>query len=173
MFKLIRTGKRDAGPHHEPAQGKLSPVSGSTAVFLLCLTWIAAAGTMRADSLMAQEDSQLVDQGHALHSSFQDFAHARIKLLNRNYLHTPDNLDLMSRGGCFVASYSRVDQGSIHTVVKKTGSLKTRYIGVLCYTESVYESTEQCDREEVKGPFSPVTRRRITEIFRYADQSWR
>lgn len=142
-------------------------------VFALAgLIWIVWAGFLPVDSVQAEEKSQVVRQNHSLHSSFQDFAHSRIKLLNRNYLHTPDNMDLKPQGSCFVASYSRVEQDSIQIAVKETGSRETRFIGILSYTESVYESKKHCGREEVKGPFNPVSRRRITEIFRYAGQSW-
>lgn len=109
---------------------------------------------------------------HALYVKFQDFAASRIVILNRSYLHRPDNVHIEAGNPHFTGRYSSVDPATVSIEVKMTGSRLTPYIGVLHYIESTYESKGPCRMTASRGPFYTVSQRKVTEIFRYAQNQW-
>lgn len=135
--------------------------------FLITLLTVIPRPTAHAGN-----SSVVLEDSHALHASFLDFSFARINILNRSYIHTPENILIELAGASFVASYRRVEPSSINVEVRQTGSPRTPFIGVLRYTESVYESNGGCRIGVIDGPFSPVRHRRVTEIFRYVQNRW-
>jgi hypothetical protein len=120
----------------------------------------------------AENSSTILEDGHTLHASFLDFSFSRINVINKNYIHTPENIFIEPVDALFVARYRRVEPASISVEVRQTGSARTPFIGVLKYTESVYESNGGCRIGVVEGPFNPVRHRRVTEIFRYVQNRW-
>ena len=114
----------------------------------------------------------VLQRDHALHSHFEAFALSRIGLLNRNYIHTQDNIHVEAGNPHFTARYCSVDPSTIAVEVKMTGSSVTPYVGVLRYIESTYESSGPCAASASKGPFSPVRNRQVTEIFRFSRNDW-
>ena len=109
---------------------------------------------------------------HALHASFLDFAFSRIQILNRNYMHTPENILIEPNQALFIARYHKTDPSSVTIEVKQINSGLTPFIGILRYVETVYESNGACPASVVDGPFSPVHHRKVTEIFRYVQNRW-
>lgn len=120
----------------------------------------------------AQDASMVLGKDHVLHENFHDFAYTRIQMINSNYMHTPENMLVEPLGSRYVARYQSVDPSTITVQVKKTDSGRTPFIGVMRYIESVHESSGQCRVSVLDGPFRPVQRRRITEIFRYVQNGW-
>ncbi len=120
----------------------------------------------------ARNASIVLEKDHALHAQFLDFSFSRIQILNRNFMHNPDNIFVEPRDPFFVARYHKVEPASVTVEVKKTNSGMTPYIGVLRYTEIIYESNGGCSISVVEGPFSPVHYRKVTEIFRYVQNRW-
>lgn len=109
---------------------------------------------------------------HALHAQFQAFAESRVVILNRSYLHRPDNVHIEAGNPHFTGRYSSVDPATVSIEVKLTSSRLTPYIGVLHYIESTYESKGPCRMTASRGPFYPVSQRKVTEIFRYTQNQW-
>ncbi|WP_150112212.1 hypothetical protein [Desulfonatronovibrio hydrogenovorans] len=119
-----------------------------------------------------QEVSAVLAKDHSLHSHFLDFAHIRIRTINRSFVHTPENIFIEARDALFVGRYLKVDPSTITVEVKPTNSGMTPFIGIMQYIESTYESHGPCQVTASQGPFSPVRYRKITEIFRYVQNSW-
>ncbi len=135
--------------------------------FLIAVFMVMPHGSTRAGNL-----SVVLDDSHVLHASFLEFSFSRINIINRNYIHTPENIFIEPVDALFVARYKKVEPSSISIEVKNTGSSMTPFIGILKYTESVYESNGGCRIGVIDGPFSPVRHRRVTEIFRYVQNRW-
>ena len=142
-----------------------------TIFFLFLWTVLYLPGIHHQDA-KAHNISEVLSVDHHLHASFNDFALFRIQTVNSNYNGTPDKVLLKPRGSQFVARYQIADPETVFIQVKKTDSSLTPFIGVLQYTESVYESNGGCRVSVVEGPFLPVLYRNITEIFRYVDNGW-
>ncbi|MFP4083676.1 MAG: hypothetical protein ACLFP9_00275 [Desulfonatronovibrio sp.] len=114
----------------------------------------------------------ILGKDHVLHENFHDFAFSRVEMINSSYMHTPENMLVEPAGSGYVARYRSIDPLSITIEVKKTDSGQTPFIGVLRYIESLHENMGQCRVSVLDGPFRPVQKRRITEIFRYVQDSW-
>ncbi len=142
-----------------------------TFYFLVFWTVLCLTGIHHQD-VYAQNTSEVLSGNHHLHASFNDFALTRIEIINTNYNGTPDNVLIKSRDSHFVASYQVTDPATVFVEVKQTDSNLTPFIGVLQYTESIYESNGSCMSSVADGPFLPVLHRKITEIFRYVDNQW-
>lgn len=128
--------------------------------------------TIHHRQVYSQDASIILDKDHTLYANFLDFAFSRVQLLNRNFLNTSDNILIESKDTLCVAIYQKVDPSSVIIEVKKVDSRQTPFIGVLRYTESVYESNGACHANLVNGPFVPVRHRKVTEIFRYVQNRW-
>lgn len=120
----------------------------------------------------AQEVSVLLEKDHSLHSNFHNFALSRIKTINRNFMHTQDNIFIEANGNAYVGRYHEVDPSSVVIEVKQINSSTAPFIGIMQYIESVFESKGPCNISVSRGPFNPVKRRKITEIFRYVQDRW-
>ena len=120
----------------------------------------------------AQEGAILLEKDHSLHSNFHKFALSRINTINRNFLHTPENMFIEGNGSVYVGRYHKVDHSSVVVEVKQINSNTAPFIGVIQYVESVFESNGQCNISAAEGPFNPVRHRKVTEIFRYVQNRW-
>jgi len=120
----------------------------------------------------SQEVSMLLGKDHALHASFLDFAYSRIQVLNRSFINAADKILIESRDDLCVARYQKIDPSTVNIEVKKVNSNLTPFIGVLNYTESIYENNGSCQASLANGPFIPVRHRKVTEIFRYVQNRW-
>lgn len=138
--------------------------------FFLLLT-IFFLGLYQAEC-RAQEVSVLLEKDHSLHSSFHSFALSRIHTINRNFLHTPENIFIEGNGSAYVGRYHEVDLSSVVVEVKQVNSSTAPFIGIMQYIESVFESNGQCNISAAEGPFNPVRHRKVTEIFRYVQNRW-
>ncbi|WP_052506996.1 hypothetical protein [Desulfonatronovibrio magnus] len=140
--------------------------------YLLFLSLMFSIAILPGVQSSAKADSVILDENHSLHSLFHDFAKARVQIINKNFVHTPENLYVGPSETLFVARYHQVDPATITIQVKKTNSGRTPYIGILSYRESVYESNGGCNASVAQGPFAPVRHRDVTEIFRYVQNRW-
>jgi len=120
----------------------------------------------------SQEGTTVLGKDHTLYVQFQDFAASRILTLNRNFLHRPDNVSITVGNPHFTGRYFSIDPSTTTIEVKLTGSRLTPYIGVLTYIESIYECRGPSRISASKGPFYPVSHRKVTEIFRYNHNRW-
>lgn len=120
----------------------------------------------------SQDVSMLLGKDHDLHASFLDFAYSRIQVLNRNFVNSADKILIESRDDLCVARYQQIDPSTVNIEVKKVSSNLTPFIGVLIYTESIFENNGSCQASLADGPFMPVRHRKVTEIFRYVQSRW-
>ncbi|MFN2343641.1 MAG: hypothetical protein ABR542_09810, partial [Desulfonatronovibrio sp.] len=87
----------------------------------------------------------LLEKDHSLHLNFHNFALSRIKIINRNFLHTPENVFIEDNGSAYVGRYHEVDPASVVIEVKQIDSSSAPFIGIMQYIESVFESNGHCN----------------------------
>ena len=58
------------------------------------------------------------------------------------------------------------------TVVKKTKSEETPFVGILTYYKRQFHSTGTTKEEALEGPFEELKTKQVSEIFRYTRGKW-
>lgn len=59
-----------------------------------------------------------------------------------------------------------------YTVVKKTKSEETPFVGILTYYQRQLQSTGTTKKEALEGPFEELKTKQVSEIFRYTRGKW-
>lgn len=103
---------------------------------------------------------------------FESFAKNWVQRVQRNLRNRASKMQLRHDAGEWVASYTEVQDASLETKVKPSSSRVCPYIGVLRYHEYHYEARGASEDAVRNGPFTPVKRVRVTEIFRYDTGRW-
>ncbi len=73
--------------------------------------------------------------------------------------------------GSFSAEYLKYLPAR-YTVVKKTKSEETPFIGILTYYRRTFRSTGMTKEEALEGPFEELTTKQVSEIFPYTKGKW-
>ncbi len=129
--------------------------------------------TLHAGTLAQAEQASILNSDHHLHGHFGEFAQNRVSILNKHYDGTPEKLRLEKNENGYTGRYQQIVPGSLRVEVKQTGSNTSPFIGVMYYTVMTYESNGKCSESVSSGPFQPVRKRNVTEIFRLVRGEWK
>ncbi len=133
------------------------------------------AATLLAIGLFSIAFSAAADNAKQLESkNFNRFAKTWVKKLNRSHIKGITRMEVLRNpDGSYLARYHHIDPTSVSCTVKKTSSKRKGYVGLLKYTESVYECTAPSPEKARKGDFKVSKAMRVTEIFSNSGKGWR
>lgn len=101
------------------------------------------------------------------------FAKRKLALINQGLRPGKNSKEVTKRNGMFVARYIQVHPETLKTRFRSnTSNPPVRYVGFLQYQESHYECQAKTKEKALKGPFSVVRLRNMTEIIMYDNHGW-
>lgn len=103
---------------------------------------------------------------------FGSFTVRWLERIRDNMRFSEHKAEVVGAAGEFLARFSRLDSASRELEVKATGTPGCPFVGVLKYLEHHYESHGDTPEQATAGPFRRVKTVRVTEIFRYAGDTW-
>ena len=124
--------------------------------------------TQDADLLGASDPLELDLAEEAARESFDTFTIAWMRKLTRLDRHKEK---VTETDGSFSAEYLKYLPAR-YTVVKKTKSEETPFIGILTYYRRTFRSTGMTKEEALEGPFEELTTKQVSEIFPYTKGKW-
>jgi len=104
--------------------------------------------------------------------SFAAFAREWVEHVESNFRYNASSVQVEPADGGYVARYFAVESDSLEMRVKATTTPDCPYVGVLRYVERQLEAGGSTPEFARRGPFRPVRRVQITELFRYSGTRW-
>ncbi|WP_460031960.1 hypothetical protein [Megalodesulfovibrio paquesii] len=112
-------------------------------------------------------------EGKSAHDSFRQFCTMFVKKVESSYdKGTLSNIKVEKRGLKYVAQYMAVDQDSVQLLVKTSGYDHTPFVGVLQYSEQLFEAEGDSAQAAKAGAFKLINSVKVRELFRYANKKW-
>jgi hypothetical protein len=156
-----------------------------TYVFSLSLVFVLlSAGTLYAaedqpapqppdtmqetESLGASDPLEIDLAEEAARESFDTFTIAWMRKLTKIDRHKEK---VTETEGSFSVEYLKY-LPTRYTVVKKTKSEQTPFVGILTYYRRQFHSTGTTEEEAQEGPFEELKTKQVSEIFRYTKGKW-
>lgn len=103
---------------------------------------------------------------------FITFCEKWLQTLNKSYINTVNNVELLNKDGKFVARYTAIDMNSVRIEIKESAYDHTPFVGLLRYSEQQLEAEGASPQEAKTGKFNVAKRIGVTEIFRYTKDNW-
>lgn len=133
------------------------------------IVFFFSLGTLCAAEPLGASDPLEIDLAEeAARQSFDTFTIAWMRKLTKIDRHKEKVTETDSS---FSAEYSKY-LPSRYTVVKKTRSEETPFVGILTYYTRKFRSTGSTKEEALEGPFEELTTKQVSEIFRYTKGKW-
>ncbi len=112
-------------------------------------------------------------EGKHAHDSFRQFCSQFVQKVGSSYdKGTITNIKVEKRDGKYVARYVNLDQNSVHLLVKTSGYDHTPFVGVLQYSEQLFEAEGDTAQAAKAGAFKMINSVTVRELFRYANKKW-
>lgn len=106
-------------------------------------------------------------------ADFQSFAKIKVKQLNRNQRFSRAHMEITKQpDGSYRARYHQIDDSSLGVTVRRSQSKSIPFVGVLSYTEQVFESTAKSPEQLEQSSFAVVEVIPNRHIFSYQKGSW-
>ena len=157
----------------------VSKIALVTAVFsLLSLPAVAAevADYVSYSKVNPPEVMSPVDKDKDLSrkfSDFENFAKTKVKQLNRNHKFSRSRMQITKQpDGTYRARYHQIDDSTLSVKVRRSQSKSIPFVGVLSYTEQVFESSAKTPKEFDKTSFAVVEIIPNRHIFSYRKGAW-
>jgi hypothetical protein len=152
-------------PQAAPQSGPQSAPGGSVSLASL-------AKTNKITVVPRSPDKPLHPKAGDASQKFITFCEKWIQTLNKNYIHTERNVELVNKDGKYFASYTAIDMNSIRIEIKESAYDHTPFVGLLRYSETQLEAEGASAQAAKSGKFNVVKRIGVTEIFRYTKDHW-
>lgn len=124
--------------------------------------------TQAAEPLGASDASEIDLAEEAARQSFDTFTITWMRKLTKIDRHKEK---VTETNGSFSVEYLKY-LPTRYTVVKKTKSEETPFIGILTYYKRKFHSTGTTKKEALAGPFEELATKQVSEIFRYTKGKW-
>ncbi|MGK2906873.1 MAG: hypothetical protein ACSLFH_11075, partial [Desulfuromonadales bacterium] len=141
----------------------ISQIALVTAVFLLLSFPAVAAEVMDYVSYAKVNPPEIkppVDNDKDLASKFSDFenfAKTKVQQLNRNHRFSRSRMQITKQpDGTYRALYHQIDDSTLSVKVRRSQSKSIPFVGVISYTEQVFESSAGAPEQFDKNSFALV-----------------
>lgn len=115
---------------------------------------------------------ELSAQEKNVYDQLADFARAHIKKSNSNIIPNKRAPKVEKKNHMYVASYVEFDPESLSMELIPTPHRQYKYLAKIKYRERLYQSKAETKQLALKGNFSEVGSRFITEVPRYKQGKW-
>lgn len=133
-------------------------IASNIAIIIICFAALASAGNSQQNE----------------NKNFNSFAKFWVTKLNRSNIKGISRMEILRKSdGSYLARYHYIDPESISCTVKNNSSKRNRSVGLLKYTENVYECSAPSPKDARKGKFKVSKAMRVTEIFSNNGHGWR
>jgi len=117
----------------------------------------------------SSEDAELA----AKRAEFKRFAKEKVKQFNRLLLFTKDKMQITRQAdGSYLARYHQIEDASIGSTIRRSGTGSGPFVGILSYREQVFENHGQTPDDCRKGEFSLAMIIPNRHIFSYSKGAW-
>lgn len=117
--------------------------------------------------------SQNAAESSKIKEQLDKFAKRKLALINQGLRPGKGSKEVTKQNGMFVARYIQVHPETLKTRFRSnTSNPPVRYVGFLQYQEMHYECRAETKEKALKGPFSIVRLRNMTEIIMYDNRGW-
>jgi len=130
------------------------------------------AKTNKIEVVRRSPDKPLHPKAGEASQKFISFCERWIETLNKNYIHSERNVELVNKDGKYTARYTAIDMNSVRIEIKESAYDHTPFVGLLKYSETQLESEAASAQAAKSGKFNVVKRIGVTEIFRYTKDHW-
>lgn len=103
---------------------------------------------------------------------FETFVQRWVSICQAEFAGTRNCTLLIEEKDGFTQRFMEIDHSSISWRIKPTQNERTPFVGVLSYVMNTYVSRAATREQVVVTPFRHVSKRKVTEIFRYSDGRW-
>lgn len=133
-----------------------------------CLAMTDTAG-LASTQKSANQDKKLAEK----HADFEDFAHSKVKQLNRNHKFSRSRMLITKQSdGTYLARYHQIDDSSLKVKVMRSKSNSIPFVGIISYKEQVLESSAGAPEDFDKNHFAVVKIIPNRHIFSYQKGTW-
>jgi hypothetical protein len=106
-------------------------------------------------------------------SDFENFAKTKVQQLNRNHRFSRSRMEITKQpDGTYRARYHQIDDSTLSVKVRRSQSKSIPFVGVLSYTEQVFESFAKAPEQFDKTSFAVVEVIPNRHIFSYRKGAW-
>lgn len=129
--------------------------------------------TPQASAAVVKKDgAELSKQDKTVYDQLAKFAAEHINRSNKNIVPNKKSPKVEKINNMYVASYVEFDPDSLTMELIPTPHRQYKYLAKIKYRERLYQSKAESKQSALKGKFSVVGGRFITEVPRYKQGKW-